>query len=42
MPRFGGYVFALALTCGLTRVTRVFPCTKHITGEQTIERLLEE
>ena len=22
------------VTCGLTRFTRVFPCTKHITGEQ--------
>ena len=30
------------VTCGLTRFTRVFPCTKHITGKQTIKILLEE
>ena len=36
MPRFGGYDFALVVTCGLIRSTRVFPCTKHITGEETI------
>ena len=42
MPKFGGYDFALVLTCGLTRFTRVFPCTKHITGEETIKILLEE
>ena len=42
MPRFGGYDFALVVTCGLTRFTRVFPCTKHITGEGIIEILLEE
>ena len=42
MPKFGGYDFALVVTCGLTRFTRVFPCTKHITGEETIKVLLEE
>ena len=42
MPKFGGYHFALVVTCGLTRFTRVFPCTKHITGEETIKILLEE
>ena len=42
MPKFGGYDFALLVTCGLTRFTRVFPCTKHITGEETIKILLEE
>ena len=30
------------LTCGLTKFTRVFRCTKHITGEETIKILLEE
>ena len=40
--RLGGYDFALVLTCGLTRFTRVFPCTHHITGEETIKILLEE
>ena len=42
MPNFGGYDFALVVTCGLTRFPRVFPCTKHITGEETIKILLEE
>ena len=42
MPKFGGHDFALVVTCGLTRFTRVFPCTKHITGGETIKILLEE
>ena len=42
MPKFGGYDFAQVVTCGLTRFTRVFSCTKHITGEETIKILLEE
>ena len=36
------FEFALVVTCGLTRFTRVFPPTKHITGEETIKMLLEE
>ena len=42
MPTLGGYHFALVVTCGLTRITRVFPCSKDITGEGTIKILLEE
>ena len=42
MPNFGSYDLALMVTCALTRFTRVFPCTKHITGEETIKILLEE
>ena len=42
MPKFGGYDFTLVVTCGLTRFTRVFPCIKHITSEETIKILLEE
>ena len=42
MPKFGGYDLALVVTSALTRFTRVFPCTKHITGEETIKILLEE
>ena len=42
MPKFGGYDFALEVTCGLTRFARVFPCTKHITTEETIKILLED
>ena len=34
--KFGGYDFALVVTCELTRFTKVFPCTKLITGEETI------
>ena len=41
MPKLGGYYFALVVTCGLTRFTRVFPCTKYTTGEQTFKILLE-
>ena len=42
MHKSGGYDFALVVTCALTRFTRVFPCTKHITGEEAIKILLEE
>ena len=42
MPRFGGYDFALVVTCGLTRFTRVLPCTKHITAGDTIKIRLQE
>ena len=42
MPKFGGYDVALVVTCGLTRFTRVFPCTKHITGGEEMKILLEE
>ena len=42
MPKFRGYDVALVVTCGSTRFTRVFPCTRHITGEETIKILLEE
>ena len=34
LPRFG--------TCGLSRFTRVFPCNKKITGEQTVKMLVEQ
>ena len=42
MPKFWGYNVALVVTFGLTRFTQVFPCTKHITGEETVKILLEE
>ena len=42
MQIFGGYDSALVVTCGLTRFTRVFSCTKHIAGEETIMISLEE
>ena len=42
LPRFGGYDSCLVVTCGLSRFTRVFPCNKNITGEQTVKRLVEQ
>ena len=38
LPRFGGYDGCLVVTRGLSRFTRVFPCNKKITGEQTVKR----
>ena len=35
LPRFCGYDSCLVVTCGLSRFTRVFPCNKKITGEQS-------
>ena len=37
LPSFGGYDSCLVVTCGLSRFTRVFPCNKKITGEQTVK-----
>ena len=42
LPRFGGYDSCLVVTCGLSRFTRVFPCGKKITGEQTVKMLVEQ
>ena len=42
MPKFGGSDFTLVVICELTRLTRVFPRSKHITGEETIKILQEE
>ena len=42
LPRFGGYDSCLVVTCGLSRFTRVFPCNKKITGEQTVKLLVEQ
>ena len=30
------------VTCGVSRFTRVFPCNKKITGEQTVKMLVEQ
>ena len=32
LPKVGGYDSCLVVTCGLTRFTRAFPCSKKITG----------
>ena len=42
LQRFGGYDSCLVVTCGLSRFTRVFPCNKKITGEQTVKILVEQ
>ena len=42
LPRFGGYDSCLVVTCGLTPFTRAFPCNKKITGEQTVNILVEQ
>ena len=42
LPRFGGYDSCLVVTCGLSRFTRVFPCNKKITSEQTVKMLVEQ
>ena len=42
LPRFGGYDSCLVVTCGLSRFTRVVPCNKKITGEQTVKMLVEQ
>ena len=42
LPLFGGYDSCLVVTCGLSCFTRVFPCNKKITGEQTVKMLVEQ
>ena len=42
LPRFGGYDSCLVVTPGLSRFTRVLPCNKRITGEQTVKMLVEQ
>ena len=42
MPKFGGYDFALVVTCRLTRFTRVFPCTKHITAPMILAAVFSQ
>ena len=41
LPRLGGYDSCLVVTCCLSRFTRVSPCNKKITGEQTVKLLVE-
>ena len=41
LPRFGGYDSCLVVTCGLSPFTRVFSCSKKITGEQTVKMLVD-
>ena len=41
LPRFSGYGSCLVVTYGLSRFTRVSPCNKKMTGEQTVKTLVE-
>ena len=42
LPTFGGYDSCLVVTCGLTCFTCAFPCNKKITGERTVNILVEQ
>ena len=42
LPRFGGYDSCLVVTCGVTLFTHEFGCNKKITGEQTLNVLVEQ
>ena len=42
LPRFGGYDSCLVVTSGPSRFSRVFPCNKKITGEQTVKMLVQQ
>ena len=42
LPRFGGYDICLVLTCGMSSFTHVFPCSKEISGKQTVRMLVEQ
>ena len=41
-PRFSGCDSCLVVTSGPSRFTRVFPCNKKITGDQTVKMLVEQ
>ena len=42
LPKFGGHDSCRVVTCGLPRFTSVFPCKNMITGEQTVNILVEQ
>ena len=42
LTRSSGYESCLVVSCGQSCFTRVFPCNKKITGEQTVEMLVEQ
>ena len=42
LPHFGGYDRCLVVTRGLSRFGPVFPCSKKITGEQTVKMLVQK
>ena len=42
LPKFGGHDSCLAVTCVLTSFDRALPCSRKITGEQTVSILVEQ
>ena len=42
LPRSAGNDSCLVVTCGLSCLTRAFPCSKKKTGEQTVKTLEEQ
>jgi hypothetical protein len=42
MPKYGGMDFAMMITCGLSRFSRVVPCSKKLDSEGALKILLEE
>ena len=42
LPRFGAYDSSVVVTRGLRRFTRAISCSKMITGEETVNILLEQ
>ena len=42
LPQFGGYDSCLVVTCGLAHFSPAFPFNKRITGEQTVNILVEQ
>ena len=42
LPLSGGYDRCLVVTCGLSRLTRAFSCSKKITDEQTVKTVVEQ
>ena len=41
LPKYSGHDFALLVTCGLSRYTRVFLLTKRCDGETVLKELYE-
>ena len=41
LPKFAGHDFALLVTDGLSRYSRVFPLTKKVDGEEVLKEIFE-
>ena len=42
LPRMGGYDTCVVVTCGLSLFTRALPCSKKITGEQSVKNVVKQ